>query len=261
MPFKNQKKLLPLCGGLLIALAAAALFLCLTPAGQRLLAANSEEKILLNLLKSSGAELRTTHVTGWVKVGDAAPFAGEPQEMASLVAGQLGLNVPVCKTESWQNAYARGGEITGELSDGSQASVLGQVMEYPEGNKASHIMVNLAVEDYWKARAYKKQIGQVLSRYGDDERVAVSLSGWIDGDLSDEELAARAEELMSKAGAAVQERVAQDNLVSLTGYSARFSRDLRYAGKEVNLNVAMRRSPDSHGAFIYVASPVILTEY
>lgn len=260
MPIKEQKKLLPLFG-LLAALAVAMLVLFLTPAGQRLLAASSEETLLLNLLKSSGAELRTTHVTGWVKVDDFAQSSGNPGEMASLAAGRLGLNVSAGKKEQWQNAYARGGEITGALPDGSPVSVLEQVMEYPEGNQVAHIMVNLAASDYRKARIYKKQIGQALRQYGKDERVAVSLSGWIDGDLSDEELAARAEQLMSGAGAVVQERVVQDNLVSLTGYSTRFSRDLRYAGKEVNLNVAIRRSPSSHGAFIYIASPVILTEY
>lgn len=260
MPVKEQKKLLTVCG-ILIALSLTVLFSLLTPVGQKLLESDSEETLLLTILKSSGAELKTTHVAGWVKVDDFSPGVGEPEEIASLAAGLLGLNVAACKTENWQNAYARGSEIAGALPDGSLVSVLGQVMEYPEGNVASHIMVNLAAGDYRKVRNYKKRIGQALSQCGKDERVAVSLSGWIDRDLSDEELTARAEELMSGAGAAVQERVAKDNLVSLTGYSARFSRDLRYAGKEVNLNVAIRRSPSSHGALIYVASPVILTEY
>ncbi|OPX91278.1 YwmB family TATA-box binding protein [Pelotomaculum sp. PtaB.Bin117] len=257
MPVKEQKRLLLAFG----VLALTVLLLFLTPVGQRLLAANSEETLLLNLLKSSGAELRTIHVTGWVKVDDSIPNAGEPEEMSTMAARLLGLNIPACKSENWQNAYARGNQITGALPDGSPISVLGQVMEYPEGNIASHIMVNLAANDYRKAYIYKKRIGQALKQCGKDERVAVSISGWIDRDMSDDELSARAEELMSGAGAAVQERVVKDNLVSLTGYSARFSRDLRYTGKEVNLNVAIRRSPSSHGTFIYVASPVILTEY
>jgi len=260
MPGKEQKKLLPLFL-LLVALILAVLALQLTPAGQKLLAASSEEKFLLSLLESSGAELRTVHVTGWVKVDGSSPGAGEPGDMACLVAGRLGLNVPASKTENWQNAYARGAEIEGSLPDGSPVSVLGQMMEYPEGNKASHVMVNLAAGDYKKARIYKKQIANALRQCGNKERVAVSLSGWLDAELSDGDLADRAEELMRVAGAAVRERTVKDNLVSLTGYSARFSRDLRYAGKEVNLNVAIRRGPAGRGAYIYVASPVILTEY
>lgn len=242
-------------------LSSTVLFLLLTPAGQKLLNLNSEETLLLTILESSGADLKSTHVTGWVKVDNSAPGVREPEEIAGKAAGLLGLNVSACKTENWQNAYARGSEITGAMPDGSPVSVLGQIMEYPEGNVASHVMVNLAAGDYKKVWTYKKRIGQALSQCGKDERVAVSLSGWLDQDLSDEELTARAEELMSGAGAVIQERVAKDNLVSLTGYSTRFSHDLRYAGKEVNLNVAIRRSPSSHGALIYVASPVILTEY
>jgi len=260
MPGKEQKKLLPVLG-LLAAVVAAFLILLQTPAGQKLPAAKSEEALLHSLIELSGAELRTAHVTGWVKVEGSKPGASEPGEMAGRVAGRLGLNIPACKTENWQNAYARGAKIEGELPDGSPVTVLGQVMEYPEGNITSHVMVNLAPGNYNKARIYKKQIAGALRQCGKNERVAVSLSGWIEAGLSDEDLAARAEELMRSAGATVQERTVKDNLVSLTGYSARFSRELRYAGKEVNLNVVLRRSTTGRGTYIYVASPVILTEY
>lgn len=260
MPSLKPKKLLPL--GILLAILTAAVFtLHLTPAGQKLLAVNSEEALMRALLESTGATVKTAGVTGWVQAGDTAAGAGEPEIIAGQVAVRLGLHIPAGPPQEWQNAYARGVKLAGALPDGIPAAVLGQAMEYPEGNKVSHVMVDLVVDDYAKARHYKKKVAAVLSKYGNHERVAVTMAGWMEGALSDQELQSRAEALMRAADATVLERTVQDNLISLTGHSPRFSRDLRYAGREVNLNIAIRRSADGRGANIYVASPVILTEY
>lgn len=258
MPNKLPNKLLP---AFVFCVALTLLFLLLTPAGQRILATNSEEALLLRLLSGSGAELSSAQVTGWVKVDDRLPMAGEPAEMAAFVGDQLGLSVSAAAAENWQNAYARGGEVKGALSDGSPVAILGQVMEYPDGNRVSHVMVNLAAADYQKTGSLKKQIRQALRRCGKDERVSVSFSAQLDGAFNDEELVACAEKFMNDAGAVIKERVVKENMVSLTGYSKRFAGGLRYDGQEVNLNVAVRRSPSSSGVLIYLASPVILSEY
>lgn len=260
MPAGYLKNLRPLCL-ILVLLTAAVLLLHQTPAGNRLLAASSEEAYMFSLLKSSGAAPKTASVTGWVQVNGAAPGAREPEEIAARVAGRLGLIIPAGQTEEWRNVYAHGIKLAGTLPGGIPAAVLGQAMEYPEGEKTYHVMVDLAAGDYVKARHYKKKVAAALRQQGSNERVAVTIAGWIDGALSDQELKDRAEELMRAAGATVRERTAKDNMISLTGYSPRFSRDLRYAGKEVNLNVAIRRGADGSGAYIYVASPVIIAEY
>jgi len=258
MPSIGPKKLL-IAAWIVTFLIVAVLLV--TPVGEKLISAGREETVLFALINSAGAELSTIHVTGWVKVDGSSPGDREPAELAGKVAGQMGLHLPVLKTENWQNAYARGAKVEGALPDGSPVSILGQAMEYPKGEKVSHVMVNLTAAEYKKTGFYKKQIISALRQCGPDLHVGVTLSGRINREMDDGELAACAEEMMRSAGATVRERTAKDNLISLTGYSTRMPGNMRYAGREINLNVALRRSPAEHVTYVYVASPVIMTEY
>lgn len=258
MSGKKQKDIIL---GLAIALVVLVSLLPFTTTGRGLLKINQEEKLLLDLLQGSGAELKSAQVSGWVRVDEWVLGSDEPEEMAGLVADSLGLNVAAAVSESWQNPYARGASLSGALADGSPVSILGQVLEEPDGNQVAHVMVNIAITDYRRSADLKRSLAKTLRQYGKEERVALSLTGRIEEELSESELLNRAEELMQTAEAQVLEQVVQDNLVSLTGYSARLADNLRYAGTEVNINVALRRDPAVPGASVYVASPVILTEY
>jgi hypothetical protein len=66
---------------------------------------------------------------------------------------------------------------------------------------------------------------------------------------------------MAGAGATVQEKTVKDNLVSLTGNSPSLPGGLDYDGKKVNINVALRSNTQEQATYVYVASPVIYTEY
>lgn len=244
--------------GLLMALTAALLF---TPYCSKMLAAYREDAVLRQLIKSTGAELDSASVTGWVKVAEDAAGAGDPQVLASDAAARLDLTAAGRKVENWTNQYARGTKLEGRLPDGCGVSVLGQVMELPEGGKISHVMISATGAEKRKVALYKQKIHAALSRYGNEDHVAVTYSGRIKNGLNGEELLAGAERMMAEAGAPVQERTVKDNLVSLTGFSRRFSSDISYAGQEINLNVALRSNPEEHFTYVYAASPVIFIEY
>ncbi|OPX84358.1 MAG: hypothetical protein A4E53_04138 [Pelotomaculum sp. PtaB.Bin104] len=260
MPYKLDKKELPVPG---IIFLLVLLLLLMTPASKNILALGQEEAFLAELIKSSGAELNEANITGWVKV-EPKTITGQPLDPAEIVpetVKNMGLRLNDQKLESWENAYAGGTKFTGTLTDGCVLTVLGQVMYFPGELKNMHIMINMAAADQSRTVQYKKLLDRSLARYGGDAHVAVTLTGKIDQEWNDDELAARAEKILHEAGAVVKEKTIKDNLVSLTGYCTYISDSIQYDGKEVNLNVALRRSAAEHSTMVYVASPVILTEY
>lgn len=256
-PFKNNTPLVVLT--LLITLSLAVL--AFSPVGRKALSAYREDAVLFELIKSSGAEFKSVDVTGWVRVDVDAAGAGNPEALANIVAARLNLLETGRKVESWQNKFARGAKVEGKMSDGRVFSVLGQTLDLPEGMKVSHVMASTAGVENRKARFYKQKIYKALSGCGGDSHVALTYSGKIKNELNGEELLAKAEKMMTLAGTPVQEKTVKDNLVSLTGFSRRFSSDVSYAGREVNLNVALRSNPVEQVTYVYVASPVIFTEY
>lgn len=244
----------------LLAVILVSLF-SFSPLGRNVFETYREDFILSRLIKSTGAELDSVNVTGWVKVDENAVGAGDPGGLANHAAARLNLLDTGRKVESWENQYARGVKVEGRNPEGRVFTVLGQTMEWPEGKKVSYIMVSSAGAEKRKARYYKQRMNEALGIYGGESHVAITYSGKIKQDLNGEELLADAEKMMALAGAPVQEKTLKDNLVSLTGFSPRFSGDIRYAGREVNLNVALRSNPVEHVTYVYVASPVIFTEY
>ncbi|HBC93197.1 MAG TPA: hypothetical protein DCZ10_09965 [Pelotomaculum sp.] len=231
--------------------------LALVPTGLQMLASYREERSLMDMMRLSGAELQSVNVTGWARVDT-------PEEMALEVlvnhtAGLLTLEEeqPV---ETWENAYARGVKVQGTMPGGASGAVLGQTMELLQGQKVTHLMVSLGTKA-GKAGYYKEKIRQALITQSADEYVALTYTGKINWALNQEELLSRAEEVMAGAGATIQEKTIKDNLVSLTGHTENLPDGLRYDGKEVNLNVAFRSNLQEQATYVYVASPVIYTEY
>lgn len=233
----------------------------LSPVCRQALGAYRENAVLSELIQTSGAEFKSVDVTGWSRVDTDTAGTDDPEALANLVAARLKLLETGRKAESWQNQLARGTKVEGKMPDGRVFSLLGQTLNLPGGEKVSHVMVSTAGVENRKARFYKQIIEGSLRGCGGERHVALTYTGKIKNELSGEELLAKAENLMTLAGAPVQEKTVKDNLVSLTGFSRRFSSDVSYAGREVNLNVALRSNPVEHVTYVYVASPVIFMEY
>lgn len=243
---------------ILVALIAISMVLVLRPLGLKMLASYREEQALMDLMSLCGAELQSVNVTGWARI--AGPEEMSPEALVNHTAGLLKLDEGGRSMEKWENPYAQGVKVQGIMPGGNSVAVLGQTMELLQGQSVTHIMINLGTEA-GKAGYYKEKIQQALTNQSADEHVALTYTGKINCALNQEELSARAEEVMAEAGATVQEKTVKDNLVSLTGHSPSLPGGLDYNGNEINLNVAFRSNSQEQATYVYVASPVIYTEY
>jgi len=243
---------------ILVALIAISIVLALRPVGLKMVASYREEQALLNMIGLCGAELQSVNVTGWAKVTGPEEIALEA--LVNHTAGLLKIAEDGRTMEKWDNPYARGVKFQGFMPGGKSVVVLGQTMELLAGQRVTHVMISLGAEA-GKAGYYKEKIRQALVTQSADEHVALTYTGKINCALNQEELSARAEVVMAGAGATVQEKTVKDNLVSMTGNSPSLPSGLAYDGKEVNINVALRSNTQEQATYVYVASPVIYTEY
>jgi hypothetical protein len=255
--YSKQRKIFPAV--LLLLALSLSLFTLITILAEE--PAVKEEALLLELVAASGAATETVNLTGWVRVDATGSRVENIELLAQEAAGRLNLPEAGRQVERWRNSYACGVNLKGQLHDGTAYSVLGQALDIPEGQKASHLMLSVSGTGEIRAGRFEKNIHQVLEHYGGKGQVALTCSGKINQALDVAGLTVQAEKMMELAGAVVQERTTGDHLVSLTGLSPRFSRDLQYAGKEVNLNVALRSDPAENVTYVYAASPLIFTEY
>lgn len=243
---------------ILMALIVISIILALRPLGMRILASYREEQALMDLMSLCGAELQSVNVSGWARVAGTDELSLEV--LVNHTAKVLKLDGDGLTREAWENSYARGVKVQGTMPGGDTVAVLAQTMELLQDQKVTHLMISVVTETS-KSGYYKEKVRQALVAQSSDEYVALTYAGKINWALNQEELSARAEDVMAGAGATIQEKTVKDNLVSLTGHSPSLPDGLSYDGKEVNLNVAFRSNLEEQATYVYVASPVIYTEY
>jgi hypothetical protein len=240
--------------GLLLVLSLAVL----GPLLLEMAASYREERALFSLLKQCGAQLESVNVTGWARVNETRELNLDALVVDTAVALQA--DTAGSELEQWENAYARGVKLQGTWEGGNRVVVMAQSLELMPDQKATHIMVSMETGPA-RASLAKNKLRKALLSFSSEEHVALTYTGKINGALEQAELAARAESAMEVAGASIQEKTVKDNLVSITGQSAGLPAGLRYGDKEVNLNVALRSDQQEQATYVYVASPVIYTEY
>ncbi|GEM_PF-4663301 len=209
----------------------------------------SDCRLLYNLLESTGANFTTVNISGW---GEAdGPVS---QETVVETAGRLGVARPEEYVEAWANSYAEGFRVRAKTFGGDDVSVVGQTL-LTTGHAL--LMVSFTTRDESRLQAAADEL-YLLFRNG---RVGVTVCGVLERPLSSAGMLAEAERLLAEAGAAGVEKTAAGRLASVTGHTGRLPGGLRYAGRKVNLNIALRGNPAEQKTYIYIATPLIFIEY
>jgi len=87
------------------------------------------------------------------------------------------------------------------------------------------------------------------------------IAGVFDGKMNIDKMIAVGDSLINDAGGKKVEDMQDKNLVSMTAYSPQLEDTLIINGKKVNLSIAMRFNSIENRTYIWLATPVITTEY
>ncbi len=91
--------------------------------------------------------------------------------------------------------------------------------------------------------------------------VNLRITGSIDGNLEDDELEKMYRTVFAEVGADKVEGIDDNGLVSVSAFSPSIGNAVKVNGKNVNLNVATRYNSYEGKTYIWLATPVITTEY
>lgn len=106
-----------------------------------------------------------------------------------------------------------------------------------------------------------KRLAGAMEGYGMRPDINICITGSIGGKLNDDELEAVCDRILKSAGADRVEGMREDGLISISAFSPVIDKTVRVNGKKVNLNVAVRYNSYEGRTYIWLATPVITTEY
>lgn len=133
-----------------------------------------------------------------------------------------------------------------------------QIVEQPE----VHIMVDIV-----QNKGYKEVVGicnkvkDLLNNYHNGAETTVSLTGVHPGKLDKAEEKQKQTSILRSLKARKMEVMEDKFFTSITAYSPLLSSHIRYEGKNVNIQLAMRYSEYEDKTYLWIATPLITTTY
>lgn len=125
-----------------------------------------------------------------------------------------------------------------------------------------YISMNITQDQaYETLEGTKSSIAEIFKSRGLDPRVNACITGTFAGNLDHEQLNEIGRKILRETGAKKVEGVGDGNYISVSAYTPYMERYIRVHGKKVNLNVALRYNSYENKTYIWLATPVITTEY
>ena len=124
--------------------------------------------------------------------------------------------------------------------------------------------LNIKINQYTndeKQNQYVKRLRNVSDNEGLDYKISTIITGYFDGLLKSAQIDSIYKKLLNDANARDINAMKDKGLVSVTAYSPDIENYIRIGNKKVNLNFAARYNSYEKRTYIWIANPVILTEY
>jgi hypothetical protein len=191
-------------------------------------------------------------------VFDENTSLGFLKELVSGIVPAHGGSVPVfCPIDT---DFASGHEINYIIDENKKIQMT--VLDQKDPDTGGTLLISIVdVSRDPALQKYAEAAVNVLEKYGIDHEINISISGSVEGKLEEDETTDIFDRIMRRTGASRVEGVNDNGLVSISAFSPQISKAANVAGKRVNLNMAARYSSYEDKTYIWIASPVITTEY
>lgn len=131
-----------------------------------------------------------------------------------------------------------------------------------ETSDESYLTVDILVyEDCSKVMELKEYVENIFDNLGIKPKTNISVTGSYKGKLSVEQKKKISQEMMKQMGAEAREDYISEDVYSVTGYTKRIDEYINSAGKKINLNLAIRYNKYENKTYLYLATPLLVTEY
>ncbi len=232
---------------------------------QKLQPEDATAAIMQKAFETTGAEIVSTEV---YFRGELAPESFQEEnlrqrlskEIISSFGGDVSGILPLF--QSIDNDISTGTE-TGYIIDEDRRvhiSILKDVQGDPaDGYRLSASLVDTSGDQ--TAAGYAAKITDILKSHGMEPEVNISITGSLEGQLMEKEVEELCGRVFDSISADKVEGINDDGLLSISAFSPSIREAVRVNGRRVNVNLASRYNSFEGKTYIWLATPVITTEY
>jgi len=225
---------------------------------------NSPEITLIKSFNSSGAKPVSTEIYFWGKLGDKKfNNLDALKKFIFEFAKELGIeDRNMISSDTVSNDLVHEIEIRGTGGKNRMINISAQVGRGKENSEEKFLSVSV-VQDLSNEglEEIREKVLTVFKKFNIKPKINSCITGNFDGKLDYAQMNDVCRRIFKEAGARKVEGIRNGNFISISAYSPAIGNFIRVEENKVNLNLAMRYNSYENKTYIWLATPVIATEY
>lgn len=225
---------------------------------------DSPESTLVKCFNSSGAKVVNSEMYFWgeiedIKYNDFDKLTQLSYDIMNEIKGESQEEISV---NTVSNDYIQEVNLSTSVKNDTTISVVSQIRKDKTDKMEKFISVRILKElSNDDMDTTRHRVITAMNRYGIDTHVNSCITGSFEGKLTDEQMNDVSKTIFKGAGARKVEGIRERNLISVSAYSPIIDDYIKVDDNKVNLNLAIRYNAFEDRTYIWLATPVISTEY
>lgn len=152
-------------------------------------------------------------------------------------------------------------DLSGTTKDGVKITAMASIVGNKSGDGDKYITIDATETVNGSALLLRDRIEKIFDRYGLKAVVNSCITGTYEGNLQDSQLENICRKILDDSAAKKVDSMRQENIISVSAFSPMIDDKLSIDGKNINLSLAIRYNKIENKTYLWVATPVVNTEY
>lgn len=152
-------------------------------------------------------------------------------------------------------------DLSGTTKDGVKITAMASIVGNKSGDGDKYITIDATETVNGSALLLRDRIEKIFDRYGLKAVVNSCITGTYEGNLQDSQLENICRKILDDSDAKKVDSMRQENIISVSAFSPMIDDKLSIDGKNINLSLAIRYNKIENKTYLWVATPVVNTEY
>ncbi len=222
-------------------------------------AAQVEKVSISDAFKSSGAKMVINEVYFFVRGNENMKNLGNMTAVCEEVFKTLGVYDYSNNTTSTDTL--RKADLSGSTKAGVKISAMASIVGNKSESEDKYITIDATETVNGSALLLRDKIEGVFAKFGLKPTVNTCITGTYEGYLQDSQLERICRKILDDSAAKKVDSMRQENIISVSAFSPMIEDRLSIDGRDINLSLAIRYNKIENKTYLWVATPVVNTEY
>lgn len=217
----------------------------------------TKEEGITKAFKTAQATLKETNVNAYVCMKDRFIKQDEGKQICNTLAKKFKLKK--IRVEDGSTEEDTQICLSGRSSKGEEVVIIVQGTDWDE-IKESNIVVDIVDDEQGDADQIAQDVKGILETFG-KVRLTSCIIGTYEGKLEDNVKEKVINRVMGSLDVKEIEGFREENMRSIVGFSSRMKDYIKYNGKKVNMNIALRYNSYEDKTYVWIGTPLIAVGY